>query len=103
MNGPRFNEWIVSPKVRVIDHEGENLGVMYTREAMDQAKELGLDLGGPGLGAGQQFAGRGFGKTQQDVGGLDLDALAGSRLDLQRGVGFAQDGGGFEGAVFFVQ
>ena len=31
MNGPRFNEWIVSPKVRVIDHEGENLGVMYTR------------------------------------------------------------------------
>ncbi|KQN90481.1 translation initiation factor IF-3 [Sphingomonas sp. Leaf231] len=44
MNGPRFNEWIQSPKVRVIDHEGENLGVMYTREAMDQAKELGLDL-----------------------------------------------------------
>ena len=44
MNGPRFNEFIVSPKVRVIDHEGENLGVMYTREAMDQAKELGLDL-----------------------------------------------------------
>ena len=34
MNGPRFNEWIQSPKVRVIDHEGENLGVMYTREAM---------------------------------------------------------------------
>ena len=44
MNGPRFNEFIVSPKVRVIDHEGENLGVMYTREAMEQAKALGLDL-----------------------------------------------------------
>ena len=44
MNGPRFNEWIQSPKVRVIDHEGENLGVMYTREAIEQAKELGLDL-----------------------------------------------------------
>ena len=44
MNGPRFNEWIQSPKVRVIDHEGENLGVMYTREAMAQAQELGLDL-----------------------------------------------------------
>ena len=44
MNGPRFNEFIVSPKVRVIDHEGENLGVMYTREAMEQARELGLDL-----------------------------------------------------------
>jgi translation initiation factor IF-3 len=44
LNGPRFNEFIVSPKVRVIDQDGENLGVMYTREAMDQAKELGLDL-----------------------------------------------------------
>ena len=44
MNGPRFNEWIVSPKVRVIDHEGENLGVMYTREAMEQAQSVGLDL-----------------------------------------------------------
>jgi translation initiation factor IF-3 len=44
MNGPRFNEWIQSSKVRVIDHEGENLGVMYTREAMAQAQELGLDL-----------------------------------------------------------
>ena len=44
MNGPRFNEFIQSPKVRVIDHEGENLGVMYTREAMEQANALGLDL-----------------------------------------------------------
>ena len=44
MNGPRFNEWIQSPKVRVIDHEGENLGVMYTREAMAAAQEVGLDL-----------------------------------------------------------
>ena len=44
LNGPRFNEFIQSPKVRVIDHEGENLGVMYTREAMAQANELGLDL-----------------------------------------------------------
>ena len=44
MNGPRFNEWIQSQKVRVIDHEGENLGVMYTREAIAQAKEVGLDL-----------------------------------------------------------
>ncbi|WP_315763636.1 translation initiation factor IF-3 [Sphingomonas sp. Y38-1Y] len=44
MNGPRFNEFIQSPRVRVIDQDGENLGVMYTREAMDQAKEVGLDL-----------------------------------------------------------
>src|SRR5690242_1665902 len=44
MNGPRFNEFIQSPKVRVIDENGENLGVMYTREAMEQAQEVGLDL-----------------------------------------------------------
>ena len=44
LNGPRFNEFIVSQKVRVIDENGENLGVMYTREAMEQARELGLDL-----------------------------------------------------------
>lgn len=44
MNGPRYNEFIQSPKVRVIDHEGENLGVLYTREAMEQAAAVGLDL-----------------------------------------------------------
>ncbi|OQW38619.1 MAG: translation initiation factor IF-3 [Proteobacteria bacterium SG_bin5] len=44
MNGPRFNEWIQSPRVRVIDENGENLGVMYTREAIAQAQEVGLDL-----------------------------------------------------------
>jgi translation initiation factor IF-3 len=44
LNGPRYNEFIVSPKVRVIDENGENLGVMYTREAMEQANEAGLDL-----------------------------------------------------------
>ena len=44
MNGPRFNEFIQSPKVRVIDENGENLGVLYTREAIEQAREVGLDL-----------------------------------------------------------
>ena len=28
----------------MIDENGENLGVMYTREAIDQAAEVGLDL-----------------------------------------------------------
>ena len=42
--GPRFNEFIQSQKVRVIDHEGENLGVMYTREAIEAAADVGLDL-----------------------------------------------------------
>ena len=44
LNGPRFNEFISDPKVRVIDENGENLGVMFTREAMEQAAEVGLDL-----------------------------------------------------------
>lgn len=35
---------ITAEKVRVIDDEGENLGVMYTREAIEQAAEMGLDL-----------------------------------------------------------
>ena len=43
-NGPRYNEFISSPKVRVIDEEGENLGVMLTAEAIEQAAEVGLDL-----------------------------------------------------------
>lgn len=44
MNGPRYNEFINVPKVRVIDENGENLGVMFTREAIEQAAEVGLDL-----------------------------------------------------------
>lgn len=32
------------PKVRVIDAEGEQVGVMATRDALDRAKEEGLDL-----------------------------------------------------------
>ena len=43
-SGPRFNTMINVPKVRVIDENGENLGVMYTREAIEQAAEVGLDL-----------------------------------------------------------
>lgn len=43
-SGPRFDNMIQSDKVRVIDHEGENLGVMYTREAIEQANDLGLNL-----------------------------------------------------------
>jgi translation initiation factor IF-3 len=44
MTGPRYNEFIQSQKVRVIDGDGENLGVMYTREAIEQAAGVGLDL-----------------------------------------------------------
>ena len=30
-SGPRYNQLIQSDKVRVIDENGENIGVMYTR------------------------------------------------------------------------
>ena len=43
-SGPRFDNFIQVPKVRVIDDEGENLGVMFTREAVEQAQEKGLNL-----------------------------------------------------------
>jgi translation initiation factor IF-3 len=43
-SGPRHNEFILADKVRVIDENGENLGVMYTREAIEQAADAGLDL-----------------------------------------------------------
>src|SRR4026207_2158821 len=51
MTGPRYNQFIQAPKVRVIDENGENLGVMYTREAFEQAQEVGLDLVELGPGA----------------------------------------------------
>jgi translation initiation factor IF-3 len=35
---------IQADKVRVIDADGENIGVMYTREAIEQAAEAGLNL-----------------------------------------------------------
>jgi translation initiation factor IF-3 len=44
MTGPRFNEFITVPKVRVIDENGENLGVLLTPEAIEQAADVGLDL-----------------------------------------------------------
>jgi translation initiation factor IF-3 len=40
-SGPRFDDMIQSDKVRVIDENGENLGVMYTSEAIEQANEIG--------------------------------------------------------------
>nr|WP_321983547.1 translation initiation factor IF-3 [uncultured Lichenicoccus sp.] len=42
--GPRVNEEIRVPSVRLIDEEGEMQGVMPTREAMMRAFSVGLDL-----------------------------------------------------------
>jgi translation initiation factor IF-3 len=44
LSGPRFNEHISAQKVRVIDENGENIGVLLTAEAIEQAAEVGLDL-----------------------------------------------------------
>jgi len=43
-SGPRYNQLITVDKVRVIDETGENIGVMYTREAIEQAASVGMDL-----------------------------------------------------------
>ena len=43
-SGPKFDDLIQADKVRVIDENGENLGVMFTNEAIEQANELGLNL-----------------------------------------------------------
>jgi translation initiation factor IF-3 len=43
-SGPRFDHMIQSDKVRVIDENGENLGVMLTAEAIEQANDIGLNL-----------------------------------------------------------
>ena len=43
-SGPRYNHLIQSDKVRVIDENGENLGVMHTRQEIEQAADVGLDL-----------------------------------------------------------
>ncbi|MEZ5710548.1 MAG: translation initiation factor IF-3 [Blastomonas sp.] len=43
-SGPRFNQFIQSPSVRVIDDQGENLGILRTEDAIDRAMAVGLDL-----------------------------------------------------------
>jgi translation initiation factor IF-3 len=44
ITGPKHNQFIDAPKVRVIDQNGENLGVLSTREARLMAEDAGLDL-----------------------------------------------------------
>jgi translation initiation factor IF-3 len=42
--GPRINERIRIPEIRLIDEEGKQLGIVPTREALAMAREKGLDL-----------------------------------------------------------
>lgn len=43
-SGPRMNTMINSKEIRLITEDGDNIGVVVTREALDRAKNLGLDL-----------------------------------------------------------
>ena len=42
--GPKANERIRSPQVQVISSNGKNLGILNIKEAMDAARQEGLDL-----------------------------------------------------------
>ena len=43
-DGPRVNGAIRAPQVRCIDPDGEQLGVLDTRDAISKAEDFGLDL-----------------------------------------------------------
>jgi len=43
-DGPRINGAIRVPQVRCIDPDGNQLGILDTREALSKAEEFGLDL-----------------------------------------------------------
>jgi translation initiation factor IF-3 len=43
-DGPRVNEGIREKEVRLIDENGENVGVVPIKEALSMAREAGLDL-----------------------------------------------------------
>ena len=43
-DGPRVNEMIDVPEVRLIDQDGENVGVCSYEKAIELAEEAGLDL-----------------------------------------------------------
>jgi translation initiation factor IF-3 len=42
--GPRVNKEILSTQVRLIDEDGENVGIVATPEALQRAEDAGLDL-----------------------------------------------------------
>src|ERR1700688_530108 len=43
-DGPRVNQEIVVPRVRLVDERGEMIGVVTRNEALQRATEAGLDL-----------------------------------------------------------
>ena len=65
--------------------------------------QVEVDVARDLLGRAEQRLGLGRGEAEQDVGSLDLAALAGSELDLQRGVGLAHHPAGVELAAVFEE
>ncbi len=43
-DGPRVNQDILTAQVRLIDEQGENVGVVSKVEAIERAEQIGLDL-----------------------------------------------------------
>ena len=43
-DGPRVNELITAAQVRLVDENGEQVGVVTTADALRRAQEVGLDL-----------------------------------------------------------
>ena len=41
---PPINEFIRTPRVQLISHDGENVGIVQTQEALRMAREVDLDL-----------------------------------------------------------
>ena len=44
MRGPRVNNKIRASEVQLITDDGDNIGIVPIGEALDRAKEVGLDL-----------------------------------------------------------
>ena len=42
--GPRTNHQIRAPQVRVLDEEGQQIGVLSLEDAIQRAEDVGLDL-----------------------------------------------------------
>jgi translation initiation factor IF-3 len=43
-SGPRMNNMIIVKEIRLITEEGDNIGVVLTRDALERAKRVSLDL-----------------------------------------------------------
>ena len=75
------------------------LGKPELRLTAHLPQEVGIDPGRDRLRIGEQYRRRRTRETQQYVRRLELQALAGNRFDLERGIVVGEDGAGLERAV----